>query len=72
MATTSRPVPGGTPHLTIAFAILVPVALAAFTLGALLNSASYALVVLALAIPVLIVLLTRGANRSRDRIHPSR
>ena len=64
--------PGGFPHLTAAFATLLLVALAAFTLGALLNSASYALVVLALATPVLILVLTRSANRRRARVSPSR
>jgi hypothetical protein len=62
--------PGGFPHLTVAFATLLLVALAAFTLGALLNSSSYTFVVLALATPVLIVMLTRSANRSRERLQP--
>ena len=64
--------PGGFPHLTVAFATLLLVALAAFTLGALLNNSLYALVILGLAIPVLIVVLTRSASRARDQVHPSR
>ena len=63
--------PGGFPHLTAAFATVLLVALAAFTLGALLNSASYAIVVLALATPVLILVTTRSANRRRARVPPS-
>ena len=64
--------PGGFPHLTVAFATLVLVALAAFTLAALLNNSLFALVVLGLAVPILIVVLTRNATRARDRVHPSR
>jgi hypothetical protein len=50
----------------------VLVALAVFTLGAVLDSPRFALVVLGLAIPILIAVLTRNANRVRDRVHPSR
>ena len=64
--------PGGFPHLTAAFATLLLVALAAFTLGALLNSVSYTLVALALTTPVLILVLTRSANRGRARAPLSR
>jgi hypothetical protein len=69
---SSRRRPGGFPRLTAAFATLVLVALAVFTLGAVLDSPRFALVVLGLAIPILIAVLTRNANRVRDRVHPSR
>lgn len=73
MATTSghtssvRRVPGGFPHLTIAFSTLLLVALAAFTLGALTNNSLYALVMLGLSIPIVIVALTHSATRKRAR-----
>jgi hypothetical protein len=64
--------PGGFPHLTVAFSALLLTALAAFTLSALLNESLYALVVLGLSVPILILALTRSATRARDRVHPSR
>ncbi len=43
--------------------MLVLVALGAFTLGAVLNNAAYAFLVLALATPVLVLVLTRNARK---------
>lgn len=43
--------------------MLVLVALGAFTAGALLNSAAYAFLVLAVATPVLVLVLTRNARK---------
>jgi hypothetical protein len=60
MATTR--VPGGFPHLTFAFSTLVLVGLAAFTLAALMNESPHLLLVLAIAIPALILVLVRSAD----------
>jgi hypothetical protein len=66
MATTSR-LPGGFTRVTMTFAMVLLVALVAFTVGALANDSRYALVALAVSIPILFAIAPRGAPRRLTR-----
>lgn len=54
--------PTGFTRRTTAFATLVLVTLAAFTVGAVLDDSRYAIAVMALAIPILLFVLTHREN----------
>jgi hypothetical protein len=54
------------------FAMMLLVALAAFTVGAVTDDSRYALLALGLSIPVLLVIVPRGATRKRSPARPPR
>lgn len=54
--------PAGFSRRTTAFATLVLVALAAFTVGAVLDDSRYAIAVMALAVPILLFVLSHRDN----------
>ncbi len=64
--------PGGFPHPVVAITAGVVVAIAALLLYGLIKQSVVVLVGCALLVPVLILIVTRRASRTRDTVHRSR
>ena len=64
--------PDGFPHRIIGLSAFVVFVLAALLVAALFRGSAVLLGALAVAVPIVMVLLTRSARRNRNRVRPSR
>lgn len=64
--------PDGFPHRNIGLSAFVVVVLAALLMAALFRGSFVLLGALAVAVPIVMVLLARSARRNRNRVRPSR